>query len=179
VRNNIGRESERVTIRQAATLLGVHPNTVRNHVKAGMYQAEKVLTERGETWMIDRNSLITSTPASASQQVGNPQAMTFAQELLRPFVTELGEVREQLGAERARREMAERERDELRRELDELRGLEAAAEETAQEIHRRVDEQQETPESPADEQQGRGPIPHDEDPQTPSERRSWWRRFFP
>jgi len=65
--------------------------------------------------------------------------MEFVQELLRPFVSELGEVREQLGAERARREMAEstlkegmaeegrrreraeRERDDLRRELYALR----------------------------------------------------------
>src|SRR5215217_1059871 len=65
--------------------------------------------------------------------------MVFVQELLRPFVSELGEIREELGAERARREMAEftlregmaeeqrrrekaeRERDELREELYALR----------------------------------------------------------
>lgn len=65
--------------------------------------------------------------------------MEFVQELLRPFVSELGEVRQELGAERARREMAEstlregmaeerrrredaeRERDELRREIYALR----------------------------------------------------------
>ena len=33
--------------------------------------------------------------------------MDFVQELLRPFVSELGEIREELGAERIRREMAE------------------------------------------------------------------------
>jgi DNA-directed RNA polymerase specialized sigma24 family protein len=32
---------ERVTIAEAAALLGCHPNTVRNRVKAGMYRAEK------------------------------------------------------------------------------------------------------------------------------------------
>jgi hypothetical protein len=65
--------------------------------------------------------------------------MVFVQELSRPFVSELGEIREELGAERARREMAEftlregmaeeqrrreeaeRERDDLRRELYALR----------------------------------------------------------
>jgi predicted transcriptional regulator len=119
--HSVGRGVERVTIREAAALLGVHPNTVRNHIKAGVYAAEKVLTERGETWMIDRNSLITNAPTSASQQLVNTQAVTFAQELLRPFVNELGEVREQLGAERARREQAERTIAELRQEVETLR----------------------------------------------------------
>jgi hypothetical protein len=118
--NNAGRGGERVTISEAATLLKVHPNTVRNRVRAGIYRAEKVLTERGPTWMIDRDSLTTNTPTNDSQQLVSQRSMDFAQELIRPFVNELGEVREQLGAERARREQAERERDELRRELEQL-----------------------------------------------------------
>jgi DNA-directed RNA polymerase specialized sigma24 family protein len=118
--NNAGREVERVPISEAATLLNVHPNTVRNRVKAGMYSAEKVVTERGPTWMIDRDSLITNTPTSDSQQLVSQRAVDFAQELIRPFVNELGEVREQLGVERALREQAESERDELRRELEQL-----------------------------------------------------------
>ena len=43
------RGTERVTITEAATLLGVHPNTVRGRVKAGIYDAEKVATEHGLT----------------------------------------------------------------------------------------------------------------------------------
>jgi hypothetical protein len=43
--NNAGRVEGRVTIAEAATLLGVHPNTVRSRVKAKMYRAEKVVTE--------------------------------------------------------------------------------------------------------------------------------------
>jgi hypothetical protein len=110
--NNAGRGGERVTISDAATLLNIHPNTVRNRVRAGIYRAEKVLTERGPTWMIDRDSLTTNTSTNDSQQLVSQQAVDFAQELIRPFVTELGE--------RARREQAERERDELRRELEQL-----------------------------------------------------------
>jgi hypothetical protein len=34
------------------------------------------------------------------------------------------------------------------------------------------------PEMPADEQQGRGPVPDAGGPQEPSEPRSWWRRVF-
>jgi hypothetical protein len=67
--NSGGREVDRVTISEAATLLGVHPNTVRNRVKAGTYNAQKVVTERGPTWMIDRNSLLTNTATNATQQV--------------------------------------------------------------------------------------------------------------
>jgi excisionase family DNA binding protein len=40
---------QRITIREAATLLDVHPNTVRNRIKDGAIQAEKVVTERGPT----------------------------------------------------------------------------------------------------------------------------------
>ena len=57
----------RVTIPQAATLLGVHPNTVRKRVKAGVYDAEKVFTENGATWMIDRDSLVNNLLPKASQ----------------------------------------------------------------------------------------------------------------
>jgi chloramphenicol 3-O-phosphotransferase len=52
--NSGGGANEGITIAEAAALLGVHPNTVRNRVKAGMYEAEKVFTENGQTWMIDR-----------------------------------------------------------------------------------------------------------------------------
>ena len=43
------RPPNRVTIAEAATLLGVHPNTVRNRVRDGTYKAEKVpyLVHRG------------------------------------------------------------------------------------------------------------------------------------
>src|SRR5215218_5845999 len=107
--DNIGRGGDRLTIAEAAALLGVHKNTVRNRIKNGSYRAEMVQTERGPTYLIERegllNNLTTNTLSSASQEVVSPQAMEFVQELLRPFVTELGEVREELGAERTRRQM--------------------------------------------------------------------------
>jgi DNA-directed RNA polymerase specialized sigma24 family protein len=43
-----GGAVERVTIAEAATLLGCHPNTVRNRVKAGMYRAEKSTQRTGQ-----------------------------------------------------------------------------------------------------------------------------------
>lgn len=123
------RGTGKVTITEAATLLGVHPNTVRGRVKAGMYDAEKVATEHGLTWMIDPDSLVNEPLPRDSQhpplQTVNPDAVNpleLVQDLLRPFVEDLGRVREELGAERVRREQAELERDDLRRQLEALRG---------------------------------------------------------
>jgi hypothetical protein len=121
------RDTGRVTITEAATLLGVHPNTVRGRVKAGVYDAEKVATEHGLTWMIDHDSLVNNPLPKDSQQppsqVVNHQDATpleVVQDLLRPFVEDLGRVREELGAERVLREQAERERDELAARLEAL-----------------------------------------------------------
>jgi excisionase family DNA binding protein len=179
--HSVGRDSDRLTIGEAATLLGVHKNTIRNRIKDGTYKAEKVVTERGPTYLIERQSLLdnlsTNTLSSASQELVSPQAMEFVQELLRPFVSELGEVREELGAERARRQMAEstlregmaeerrrreeaeRERDDLRRELYGLRGV------------------QESPQTVETEPGGGEPHPDATSPQGGA-RRPWWRRVF-
>ena len=88
--NKIERAKERVTIREAAAILGVHPNTVRSRVKAGTYQAEKVVTERGETWMIDRDSLTTNTHTSDPQQLVVMTQQGALQELARYIVREAG-----------------------------------------------------------------------------------------
>jgi hypothetical protein len=103
--------------------------------------------------------------------------MEFVQELLRPFVSELGEIREELGAERVRREIAEstlregmaeeqrrreeaeRERDDLRRELYALR------------------EPQESPETVEEEPERAGPHSATGEAQE-GVRRPWWRRMF-
>ena len=81
----------RVTAREAAALLGVHYNTIRNRIKAGMYHAEKVHTENGPTWMIERDSLTDNAPTSAPQQPasGVSAAQEAAiQELARAIVRE-------------------------------------------------------------------------------------------
>jgi excisionase family DNA binding protein len=171
--HSAGRDRDRLTIGEAATLLGVHKNTVRNRIKNGVYRAEMVQTERGPTYLIERESLLTNlttnTLSSASQEVVSPQAMEFVQELLRPFVSELGEVRKELGAERARREMAEERAAALEAELEALR------------------EPRESSETVED-QQGRGePHPATGGAQETSEslggrsgtaRGSWWRRML-
>ena len=179
--HNVGRGSDRLTIAEAATLLGVHRNTVRNRIKNGSYRAEMVQTERGPTYLIERESLLTNlttnTLSSASQDVVSPQAMDFVQELLRPFVSELGAVREELGAERARREMAE---STLREGMAEERRRRLEAERERDELRRELFARREPREPPetADEQRG-GARPH---PATGGAQegawRPWWRKLM-
>jgi transcriptional regulator with XRE-family HTH domain len=68
--DNAGRAIERVTIAEAASLLGCHFNTVRSRVMAGMYRAEKIDTENGPTWMIERDSLTTGDSMEVSDSNG-------------------------------------------------------------------------------------------------------------
>jgi excisionase family DNA binding protein len=161
--NSVGRGSDRLTIAEAAALLGVHKNTVRNRIKKGSYRAEMVQTERGPTYLIERDSLLTNlstnTLSSVSQDVVSPQAIEFVQELLRPFVSELGEVREELGAERARRQMAEERAAELEAELEDLRG----PQESPETVEERSEDVEPRPDAPGAEE---------------GVRRPWWRRVF-
>ena len=160
--HSVGRGGERLTIAEAAALLGVHKNTVRNRIKNGSYRADMVQTERGPTYLIERESLLTNlntnTLSSASQELVSNQAMEFVQELLRPFVSELGEVREELGAERARRQMAEERIAALQAELETIRE-ERGSPQT-------VEEEPERPE----------PRPATGDAQEGTQR-PWWRRL--
>ena len=169
--HSVGRGGDRLTIAEAATLLGVHKNTVRNRIKDGTYKAEKVITERGETYLIERKSLLTNlttnTLSSDSQQLVSTAPMEFVQELLRPFVSELGDVREELGAERARRRMAEERASALEAELD---ALKEAREFTESEVS---PDPSESPTSSGGDAQEATERPQ---PATPP--RSLWRRIF-
>src|SRR5215217_7502508 len=46
-----------ITVQDAAKLLGVHPNTVRNRIKSGQYQASWVPSSHGPRQLIPRSSL--------------------------------------------------------------------------------------------------------------------------
>src|SRR5215208_1766032 len=162
--HSVGRGEERLTIAEAATLLGVHKNTVRNRIKNGSYRAEMVQTERAPTCLIERESLLTNlstnTVSSSSQELVSHQAMEFVQDLLRPFVSELGEVREELGAERARRQMAEERAAALEAEPEALREPRESSQ-----IAEEEPERAEEPHAAAGEAEE-------------GQRRSWWRRVF-
>jgi len=114
-----------VTIGEAAKLLNVHRNTVRNRIKAGRYNAHKVVTPQGETYAVTLKSLLQDLPSThynpsqpfvhhnPIQNVQSDSAATvdqqdavvhLVQQMLIPFVQELGETREELGRVRAERD---------------------------------------------------------------------------
>ncbi len=63
---------EHVTIGEAAALLGVHPNTVRNRIKNGRIPAEKVLTPYGEAFAIPRAHIDQALHATPYQPLPIP-----------------------------------------------------------------------------------------------------------
>ena len=119
-----------VTVGEAAKLLGVHRNTVHHRIKTGRITAHKVVEGEREIYRIEVDSLgVGRTRADVHTldaqrpTTGEELAQLIAtrlEEIVHGYAHELGDVREQLGAERARRYQAETERDELRRELEEI-----------------------------------------------------------
>ena len=133
---------ETVTIAEAAALVGVDRNKVRNRIKAGRYKAHKLITAQGETYAIERDSLGLPPPngahnASHAQVRHNrsndaqsvvpadeghqDQQLAVVQRLLAPFVEDLAETHAELGRVQERLATTERERDHLRAELASLR----------------------------------------------------------
>ena len=161
------RRAEQVTVSQAAKLLQVHRNTVHNYIKNGRIKASKVMEGGREYYLIERDSLPSvqkgrqehtldaQTPAIGTGQPTEIAAMLVhrLEDLVQRYGQELGSVREELGAERVRREQAERERDEL---LEALRGVPERSE-----TYREGEE--------------RGEVPTSD---TEQPRRSWLYRFF-
>ncbi len=161
-----------LTIRQAAALLSVHPNTVRNRIKAGVYSADKVYTEHGETFLIPRSELVQEAPPNSIPSPSHSQPLPDVREamhaLLEPFVRELGDVREELGRERERREAAERLAEDLERELREAREALKASESPGP---------TDTPTGPAAGAHAATEPPQRATPR-PAQHRPWWRRVF-
>jgi excisionase family DNA binding protein len=181
---------EYITVGEAAKLLGVHRNTVHHRIRVGRITAHKVVEGEREVYRIERDSLgvgrtsvdvrtLDAQRTTASEELSRMIA-TRLDEIVRDYTHELGDLREELGAERARREMAEstlregmaeeqRRREEAERERDELR----------RELHA-IREASKAPEASetVEEWQGRG-RPHSDAP-GPQEgaRRPWWRRVF-
>jgi excisionase family DNA binding protein len=176
-----------LTVGEAAKLLGVHRNTIHYRIKKGRIKAHKVVEADNEVYRIERDSLdvgrtsadvrtLDAQRTTASEELSRMIA-TRLDEIVRDYTHELGDLREELGAERARREMAEstlregmaeerrrreeaeRERDDLRRELYALRDL------------------RESPQTVAEEPERAEPRPATGGAQEGA-RRPWWRRVL-
>ena len=177
-----------LTVGEAAKLLGVHRNTVHHRIKVGRITAHKVVEGKREVYRIEGDSLgvgrtsadvrtLDAQRTTASEELSRMIA-TRLDEIVRDYTHELGDLREELGAERARREIAE---STLREGMAEERRRREEAERERDYLRREVFGIREPRESPetAEEQQGRD-QPHSDAPgaQEGTQRRPWWRRVF-
>jgi excisionase family DNA binding protein len=178
---------EYVTVGETAKLLGIHRNTVHHRIRTGRITAHKVVEGGREVYRVERDSLgvgrtsaqvhtLDAQRTTASEELSRMIA-TRLDEIVRDYTHELGALREELGAERARREIAEttlregmaeeqrrreeaeRERDDLRRELYALRAP------------------RQSPQTVEKEPERAEPRPVTVESQE-SVQRPWWRRVF-
>jgi excisionase family DNA binding protein len=178
---------EYVTVGETAKLLGIHRNTVHHRIRTGRITAHKVVEGGREVYRVERDSLgvgrtsaqvhtLDAQRTTASEELSRMIA-TRLDEIVRDYTHELGALREELGAERARREIAEttlregmaeeqrrreeaeRERDDLRRELYALRAP------------------RQSPQTVEKEPERTEPRPVTVESQESVQRR-WWRRVF-
>ena len=175
---------EYVTVGEAAKLLSVHRNTIHNRIKNGRIRAHKVIEGDREVYRIERDSLDVGR-TSADVRTLDAQRTTAGEELTRMIATrldeivrdytrQLGDLREELGAERARREMAEAT---LREGMAEQRRRREEAERERDELRREMFNLRERTQAP--EQQGRDhPQSVAGGAQEEAARRPWWRRVF-
>src|SRR5215216_3090786 len=122
-------ETQYVSVGEAAKLLGIHRNTVHHRIKAGRLRAHKAIEGDREVYRIERDSLglgRTGAPVhTIDAQRPNVPGADIAQVIVdrleavvQGYTSELGDVREQLGEERAKRQQAEEEAGRLREELE-------------------------------------------------------------
>ena len=178
---------EYVTVGEAAKLLGIHRNTVHNRIKVGRIIAHKVLEGEREVYRIERDSLgvgrtsadvhtLDAQRTTASEELSRMIA-TRLDEIVRDYTHELGALREELGAERARREMAE---STLREGMDEERRRREEAERERDDLRRELFASREPRESPQTvEDEPERAEPHSATVESQEGvRRPWWRRWF-
>lgn len=158
-----GYRAEQVTVSQAAKILRVHRNTIHNYIKQGRLRASKTMEGGREYYLIERDSLPNVHKSIHEQTLDAQPSAEYTElavmlshrleDLVQRYGQELGSVREELGAERVRREQAEEKAARLEAELEALR------------------EARDAPE-------GTDAPPEQGAPDSGVQRRSWWYRLF-
>src|SRR5918997_4783150 len=124
-------QKQYVTVGEAAKLLGVHRNTVHHRIKVGRLTAHKVVEGEREVYRIERDSLglgrtsadvrtLDAQRTTAGEELARMIAVRL-DEIVRDYTEQLGDIREELGAERAKRQMAEERTAALEAEVQGLR----------------------------------------------------------
>lgn len=127
--DNGAQGTQHISVGEAADLLGVHRNTIRNRIKSGQIKAIETFDEQGvKRFRVDVASLDVSPkevdelhapqlPSKRTQGALPAQLMDKLDDILNDSSERLAQAREELGYERARREMAEAELHALQAEL--------------------------------------------------------------
>ncbi len=107
-----------ISVGEAARILGVHRNTVHNRIRSGRIKVHKSVEADRAVYRIDQDSL-NSGRTGAPRHTLDTQRHTMPgeeivrilvqrlEEIAQGYALELGDVREQLGEERTRRQHAE------------------------------------------------------------------------
>ena len=127
-------ETEHVSVGEAAEILDVHRNTVRNRIKSGRIRAHKVIEGDKEVYRVELNSLGINDHVRTSAVVRNKGAQRTTEsanmvealvnkidQVVQQYTRELGDLREQLGTEKTRRELAEEKARAAEQEAERLR----------------------------------------------------------
>ena len=159
---------DRMTVSEAARVLGISEGAVRKRVERGKLQAEHTPDGRLVVYL--------DTSATARDHVRDESYDNVTTEqYIRSLEDQVGYLRQQLDAEREARTEERRRHDTILAQLtSRIPELEPARDPIP------PPQPPEAPETDVDAQQGRGPVPDTEAPQEPSEAepRSWWRRMF-
>jgi hypothetical protein len=150
---------ERLTVAQAAAALGITEGAVRSRIKRGTLPTTK---EGGTVFVLWGGG------TSQANQTPNTSVPADQSALVEALQDQVRYLREQLDAEREARTEERRRHDTLMAQLtSRIQAIESPESPGPRE----------SPETTADEQQGRGPVPGAEGPQE-SAQRPWWRRVF-
>ncbi len=157
--------NQRLTVREAADALGISEAAVRNRIKRGTLQAEKV---SGRVYVVLAGAV--NHDESSGEPAGESELVAVLREqvaYLQGVIATRDRELAQRGEEIRRRDQAlEREQELTAMFADRLRQLEAPR------------EPQNEPES-AEPRSGRVETPEEpSEAQRPAERRSWWRKVF-
>ncbi len=153
-------EPQYVSVGEAAQILGIHRNTVHHRIKTGRLRAHKVVEGEREVYRIERDSLGIGRPSAdvhtldaqrpmPAQDVAK-MLMDRLEDIVQGYAIKLGDMREQLGIERTKRQQAEEELERLQADI------EAEREEARKERERALELEMQLREA----------------------RKSWWRRLF-
>jgi excisionase family DNA binding protein len=93
---------DKLTINQAAALLGVHPRTVRDRIKDGTYKAEKTTINGSSTYLLSRTSLTDALANNTRTRDLQQPVSDVNQAALHELITELVNLKHQ-DAERENR----------------------------------------------------------------------------